>query len=416
MSKNKLLKLITLIVAVGLLSTAIAIKPASGLISQNLTSWFWTGDTNVSAVLVGDVNGDGKAEIVTGGWYNDGTHWNAQLIVWDPATMAVLNVVTWFWGTDTQISSIAIGDVNGDGKVEIVTGGSYYDGARWVAQLAVWDGATLAFLKVATWYWTSDTQISVAVANITGTTGLSIVTGGSYFDNTRTVAQLAVWNGATLALQNVATWFWTSNTYINSVTAANLSGGTTLSIITGGAFFDGTRYNAQLVSWNAATLALQNIATWFWTGDTEINSVAAGNITGGASLSIVTGGSFFDGTRYNAQLATWNGATLASQNIATYYFTSNTRITALAVGNYSGGTSLDVVSGGLFNDGVRNSAQVIDFNGANLAVNSATNWFVTSDTQATSVAIGNFGLGNRIVAGGSNFDLIRANAELTIWV
>ena len=28
-------------------------------------------------------------EIVTGGYYNDGTRWVAQLVVWDAATLAV---------------------------------------------------------------------------------------------------------------------------------------------------------------------------------------------------------------------------------------------------------------------------------------------------------------------------------------
>ena len=53
--------------------------------------------TLVAATATGDVNGDGKAEIVTAGYYNDGLRWNAQLIVWNASNMAVESVASWFW-------------------------------------------------------------------------------------------------------------------------------------------------------------------------------------------------------------------------------------------------------------------------------------------------------------------------------
>jgi hypothetical protein len=414
--KNKLLKLVALIAVIGLLSTSMVVKPASALVAQNVTSWYWTSDTNVSSVAVGDVNGDGKNEIVTGGWYNDGYRWVAQLVVWNASNLAVENVKTWYWMADTQISSVAVGDVNGDGKNEIVTGGSYFDGNRWIAQLVVWEGATLAVVGVTAWYWISDTAISsVAVANITGGAGLSIVTGGSYFDGTRWIAQLVVWNGATLAVQKVKAWYWSSNTYINSVAVANITGGPSLSIVTGGSYNDGTRYVSQLVVWNASNLALNNVASWYWTSDTEITSVGVANVTGGSALSIVTGGTYFDGTRYNAQLVEWNGSTLALQNVVAWYWYSNTKITSIAVANYTGGSSLDIITGGAYNDGVRNCAQLVDWNGASFAVQSVATWYQTSNTMANSVAVGNIGSGNRIIVGGEYFDLVRENAQLMIW-
>ncbi len=70
------------------------------------------------------------------------------------------NVRTWYWNNDTNIRSVARGDVDGDGKVEIVTGGCYYESTRPVAQLCVWDGVTLALKNVKTWYWTYHTDYS----------------------------------------------------------------------------------------------------------------------------------------------------------------------------------------------------------------------------------------------------------------
>ena len=285
----------------------------------------------------------------------------------------------WYWTNDTQVASVAIGDVNGDGLNEIVTGGSYFDGTRWVAQLCVWNGSNLALKNVQTWYWTGDTQISsVAVANITQGAFLDIITGGAYFDGTRWVAQLVVLNGVTLTPTQVLPWFFTGDTLINSVAVGNMTGGTSLSIVVGGAYFDGTRYVAQLIVLNAATLTWQNGLTWYWTGDTIINSVVLANVTGGSSLSIIEAGSNFDGTRNNAQVVELDGTTLAWQNGLAWFTTSNTQLNSVAVGNYSGGTSLDIITGGAYNDGVRNNAQLVHFNGATMAIQSVANWFVTS--------------------------------------
>jgi hypothetical protein len=60
------------------------------------------------------------------------------LIVWDGSTLALKNAQPWLWTQYTYILTAAVGDVDGDGKNEIVTGGLYHDGFREEAQLCVW--------------------------------------------------------------------------------------------------------------------------------------------------------------------------------------------------------------------------------------------------------------------------------------
>jgi hypothetical protein len=154
-------------------------------------------------VPFGDVDGDGQKETVTGGTFYDGSRDVAQLVVWSSSSLAPKLLTTWYWTGYTTINSLAIGDVDGDGQVEIVTGGNYSDGTRRVAQLVVWNGASLAVDRLTTWYWTGNTVInSVGLADLDGDGQVEIVTGGGFNDNSRVQAQFCVWNAATLALEN----------------------------------------------------------------------------------------------------------------------------------------------------------------------------------------------------------------------
>ena len=84
------------------------------------------------------MDADSWAEIVTGGFHFDGVRYVAQLCLWSGATLASEDVETWYWIDETVIRSVAVGSVDGDSNVEIVTGSSYLDGYRDVAQLCVW--------------------------------------------------------------------------------------------------------------------------------------------------------------------------------------------------------------------------------------------------------------------------------------
>jgi hypothetical protein len=415
MMKNKKITFFAMLAIAMLVSIPVVIQPSYALLSQNTQSWFTNSDTNVTATATGDVDGDGQVEIVTVGYYNDGTHWNAQLNVWNGFTLILKSTKVWITGTDTQIATVALANITGKPALDIITGGSYFDGTRWVAQLSFWNGATLALESVKTWFVTGDTQISsVVAANITGGSALEIIAGGSYFDGTRRVAQLTFWNGMNLNQDAVQTWYWVGDTQISSVAAANLTGRSALEIIAAGTYFDGTRQNAMLVFWNGATLAQDAVKTWYWTGDTQVSSITVANITGNA-LEVIAGGSYFDGTRQNALLAFWNGATLAQDAVKTWYVLGDTEVSSVVAANVTGHSAFDIVAGGSYNDGTHRVAQLILLDGAHLTTNSATHWFTTSDTQINSVAVGDFGEGNRAVTGGSYYDNIRANAQIVTW-
>ncbi len=144
------------------------------------------------------------------------------------------------------------------------------------------------------------------MANITSGRALSIVTGGAFFDGTRNNAQLIVWNGSTLAVQNLTSWFWLSNTRVNSVAIGNFTGSANLDIITGGSYNDTFKNNAQLINWDGGNLAMKSLTTWSWISNTMINSVVVGNFTGSSvGPRTIVGAEYYDNIRSVAQLSTW---------------------------------------------------------------------------------------------------------------
>jgi hypothetical protein len=121
------------------------------------------GNTLVGTVKVADFDSDGVPEIVTGGFTYNGTQVEGQLRIWNWSG-GVLNLEKsqeWVTLDITQVTSISINDVDGDGKKEIMTSGvtAGYGGFaqnapnKERAELKVWswDGNTLTLKQSTNW-------------------------------------------------------------------------------------------------------------------------------------------------------------------------------------------------------------------------------------------------------------------------
>ncbi len=114
------------------------------------------GDAFGSALTAGDINGDGKAEVVVGAYSWDGPAGTDQGYVraFDGETGAQLFELRGVRKTDTFGASVAVADINGDGRGELLVGAPFaelrgingntgyvklFDGAT-QTQLFRWDG------------------------------------------------------------------------------------------------------------------------------------------------------------------------------------------------------------------------------------------------------------------------------------
>ena len=400
-------------------TTTFIIKLESqNLVLDGVTGWYWTDNTVINSVAVGDVDGDGQKEIVTGGTFNDGVRNVAQLIIWDSSGLTAKKLTTWYWTDDTVINSLSIGDVDGDGHIEIVTGGYFNDDSRKVAQLIVWDSSSLVAKKITSWYWTGDTVInSVAVSDVDSDGQVEIVTGGFFNDGIHNNAQTYCLDLICSPVHRLTCWCWTDNTVINSVAVGDVDGDGQKEIVTGGTFNDGTRIVAQLVVWTGVSLTVDRLTSWYWTGNTVVNSVAIGDVDNDGQTEIVTGGCFNDSARNVAQLIVWTGSNLTVDKLTAWYWSGNTVINSVSLGDVNSDAQIEIVTGGYFDDGIRNIAQLVAWSGSSLAFESIQTWYWVNNTIINSISLNDINNDSsaEITTGGSYYDQSRVNAQLALW-
>jgi hypothetical protein len=385
---------------------------------EGVTAWYWTNNTQVNAVVAGDVDGDSKVEVVTAGTYFDGSRTCAQLIEWNAATLTVKRVTFWYWNSNTSVKSVAIGDVDGDGQIEIITGGYYWDGSRNCAQLIEWKGADLSVDRLTFWYWTGNTVVnSVGVGDVDGDGQVEVVTAGSFVDAGGMKAQLIEWTGAALVPERLTFWQWFGNTAVNSVALGDVDNDGQVEVVTGGYFTDAGVAKAQLIEWAGSSLVPERLTFWLWGTRSVVNSVAVGDADGDGQTEIVTGGYYTDSNGLNAQLLELHGSNLAYELQTHWIWSGDTVVNSVAIADLDSDGLQEIVTGGYFTQGGVLNAQLIEWVGSALSVDRLTSWYLNRDTTINSVAVGdvNGDFQTEVVTGGYCFDGTRNWSQLTVW-
>jgi hypothetical protein len=169
---------------------------------EKVTSWSVGGKTEINSVRVADLGNDGNLKIITGGMSTGGPRYQAELDIWNfsKGNLSLDSRAVWHGVGDAIVYSVATGDVDGDGKQEVVTGGLTNDGVRRTAQIRIWDysESRVQLLSERTWYDSfrqpNDAEIySIAVRDVDGDGRNDIVTAGmqaGFYD----FGQIRIWD------------------------------------------------------------------------------------------------------------------------------------------------------------------------------------------------------------------------------
>jgi len=126
-------------------------------------------------VAVGDVNGDGVLDIVVGAGPGGGPH----VKVFSFANNNLVTVIE-FMAYDHRFSggvNVAVGDVNGDGKADIITGAGVGGGPH----VKAFDGSSQAtLLSFFAYGWNQAFGVNVAAGDVTGDGIVDIITAPEF--------------------------------------------------------------------------------------------------------------------------------------------------------------------------------------------------------------------------------------------
>jgi hypothetical protein len=165
------------------------------------------GNTVVHNVKVSDVDDDGFPEIVTGGFTYDGNNVMGQLRIWNwtGGSLSLEKSHEWTNLDITQVSSVSINDVAGDGGLEIVTSGgtggygsfavNAPDKPRAELRVWSWNGSILSLRQSKDWIVDEGVSAwNVGTGDVDNDGRVEIITVGcSYFEVCRD-PNLRVWS------------------------------------------------------------------------------------------------------------------------------------------------------------------------------------------------------------------------------
>jgi len=278
---------------------------------------FGTGSDPAGSLAVGDMDGDGHLDIVVGNSSWSGERQNAVYLNDGAGSFPNTSVYTRPFGTGLDLTEdVATGDLDNDGDLDIVAGN--------LGQNAVYlNDGTGAFPNTSVYtrpFGTgSDWTESVALGDMDGDGDLDIVVGNSAFNWSTEPGQHAVYLndgagsfhtgpvscGTTAGVRCFGVgWTWDGT---GSVAAGDVDGDGDLDIVVGSAYYPDGDQNVIYLNDGAGNLPIGPVACditpgirCFGIGWDGTESVALGDINGDGSLDIVAGNVLGMGSGPNA--------------------------------------------------------------------------------------------------------------------
>jgi hypothetical protein len=151
---------------------------------------------HASSVYACDLDNDGETEIITGGYNDDLNNSKGQLSLWswNGQTLSLKADETWQIASDccanniaggvlgnTIVNNLKVGDVDGDGTLEIVTGGFTYDGESVQSQIKIWSWTDGILTEEDHAEWMTDSinvVYGLSLDDVNGDSRMEIVAGG----------------------------------------------------------------------------------------------------------------------------------------------------------------------------------------------------------------------------------------------
>ncbi|MFA5303197.1 MAG: VCBS repeat-containing protein [Candidatus Nanoarchaeia archaeon] len=373
--------------------------------SINLEDNISFGGTILS-IQVEDIDNDGADEIIVGGYYLSG-HFHALLKIYNYTDGELLLENSTEWESselsNALLYSIYVSDVDDDGIIEIITGGS----SASLAQLRIWNYTNGLILEnSAEWVNSSTQALSVYAYDIDNDGTIELITGGTTGPNN--FAELRIWNYTNnlFSLEN-ETSFGTQNSDFQAFYGGNLDLDADDELLSLSSH-DGSGAYASLRVWNYSsnTLFLEDMENWWGIAGgypTSFYSINYADTNNDGTNEIVTAGTSYDTSWIrHSELRIWN---YTNNNL----MLKNATIGDLNSAMYSSKTSdidddgiIEIITGG----SSASLAQLRIWNYTNgLILENSTEWSESGVKAMQIIDIDDDGI----------IEIITGNTELRIW-
>ncbi|EMY3037264.1 autotransporter-associated beta strand repeat-containing protein [Salmonella enterica] len=356
--------------------------------------------TSVEALGSGDVTNNAVLELNTGGTFDNAISGSGQVVKSGDETLTLSGSNTYTGGTTindgtliaTSVDALGSGDVTDNAVLELNTGGDFDNAISGSGQVVKSGDETLTLSGTNSYTdgttISSGTLIATSVdalgsGDVTDNAVLELNTGGDFTNNISGSGQVVKSGDETLTLSGANSY--TGGTTISGGTliasnvealgTGDVTDNAVLELNTGGDFDNAISGSGQVVKSGDETLTLSGTNTY--TGGTTISggtlvasnveALGSGDVTDDATLELNTGGTFDNAISGSGQVVksgddvltlsganSYSGGTLISDGTLV---ASN--VEALGTGDVTDNATLELNTGGTFDNVISGSGQVV---------------------------------------------------------
>ncbi|EAS2682289.1 AIDA autotransporter-like protein ShdA, partial [Salmonella enterica] len=371
--------------------------------------------TNVDALGSGDVTDDATLELNTGGTFDNAISGSGQVVKSGDETLTLSGTNTYSGGTlisggtlvASNVEALGTGDVTDNATLEMNTGGDFINniGGTGRVEKSGDDALTLSGSNTYTGGTTINDGTLIATSvdalgsgDVTNNAVLELNTGGDFINNIGGTGRVEKSGDETLTLSGSNTY--TGGTLISGGTlvatnvealgTGDVTDNAVLELNTGGDFINNIGGTGRVEKSGDDTLTLSGSNSY--TGGTlisggtlvatNVDALGSGDVTDNATLELNTGGTFDNAISGSGQVVKSGDETLTLSGANSYtggtLISSGTLVAndvnALGTGDVTDNAVLELNTGGDFDNAISGSGQVVKSGDETLTLSGANSY------------------------------------------
>ncbi|MCL9275678.1 autotransporter outer membrane beta-barrel domain-containing protein [Salmonella enterica subsp. enterica serovar Enteritidis] len=390
--------------------------------------------TNVDALGSGDVTDDATLELNTGGTFDNAISGSGQVVKSGDETLTLSGTNTYSGGTlisggtlvASNVEALGTGDVTDNATLEMNTGGDFINniGGTGRVEKSGDDALTLSGSNTYTGGTTINDGTLIATSvdalgsgDVTNNAVLELNTGGDFINNIGGTGRVEKSGDETLTLSgsNTYTGGTLVATNVEALGTGDVTDNAVLELNTGGDFINNIGGTGRVEKSGDDTLTLSGSNSY--TGGTlisggtlvatNVDALGSGDVTDNATLELNTGGTFDNAISGSGQVVKSGDETLTLSGANSY--TGGTLISggtlvatsveALGSGDVTDNAVLELNTGGTFDNAISGSGQVVKSGDKTLTLSGANSY-----TGGTTISGGTLVASNVEALGSGDID------------